>query len=93
MARTKQTRPCTKEKPPYSHRNIELARLGYALWAGVAIDFVSDLFVKESTYGVNGWANKLRGEMMQTIVAVRSSSAHTWLDLLSEDLIQYIVSI
>ena len=100
MARTKQTlerthlrhKPCTRrENSPYSDRQIESARLGYAIWAGITIDSVSGFFVQQSSYGVDGWANILRKEMLQSIIEVRNGYSKTFLDLLPEELIRYMV--
>jgi hypothetical protein len=57
MARTKQTTKPTAP-PKYSHLEVELARIGYATWAGIPVESVSPDFICRSSLGVYGWAKR-----------------------------------
>jgi hypothetical protein len=77
-------------KLPYSHFEKEMARTGYAAWAGISVEFVSHDFICQSALGVPGWAYRARNDMMEALKkAVRNS--YSIFSLLPVELIEHMI--
>ena len=74
----------------YSYFEVELARTGYARWAGIAVEFVSCNFIYGSALGLSGWANRARKDMMAVLKEAIQGSLSLFSEL-PDQLIDYMI--
>lgn len=74
----------------YSFFEVELARIGYATWAGIAVEFVSCNFIYGSALGLSAWADRAREDMMAALKEAIDGSLSLF-SKLPDQLIDYMI--
>ena len=75
----------------YKQFEVLLARMGYASWADVPLDFVSCEFIYESALGVSHWAYRARCNMMLALQIATKDSVSSLFAKLPTAIIDYMI--